>query len=134
MKTLLLLLTALTLAARPVCADEAKPVAPAGTVKNVTPDEAEKLLKEHPKTVVLDVRTPEEFAAGHIAGAKNIDFRGDDFAKKVAALDPTKPILVHCAGGGRSTQSLPYLKDKKVVYHLNDGFKAWEKAGKPVEK
>ncbi len=83
--------------------------------------------------VVLDVRTADEFKAGHIAGAKNVDFFDDNFTKEVAKLDPATPILVHCAGGGRSGQSLPMLKDLKTVYHLKDGFKAWEKAGKPVE-
>lgn len=103
-------------------------------VTNVTADEAQKLLKEKPGTLVLDVRTADEFKAGHIPGAKNVDFFDDDFAKKVAVLDSATPILVHCAAGGRSAQALPYLKDKKAVYHLKDGFKGWEKAGKPVEK
>ena len=130
MKTLLLLLSALAIGALPLSADEAKP---AGNVKNVSPDEAAKLLKENPKTIVLDVRTSDEFAKGHIPGAKNVDFFDDDFAKKVGALDPATPVIVHCAAGGRSAKSLEFLKDKKVVYHLNEGFKAWEKAGKPVE-
>ncbi|HYR59246.1 MAG TPA: rhodanese-like domain-containing protein [Chthoniobacteraceae bacterium] len=103
-------------------------------VTDVTPEQAEKLLKENPKTLVLDVRTAGEFKAGHIPGAKNVDFFDDNFAKQVAALDSATPIIVHCAAGGRSAQSLPFLKDKKVVYHLKDGFRAWEKAGKPVEK
>ncbi|MGB8168066.1 MAG: rhodanese-like domain-containing protein [Chthoniobacteraceae bacterium] len=133
MKTFPLLLGLLALALSPLVADEKQPAAAPGNVKNVTPDEAEKLLKENPKTIVLDVRTPEEFASGHIPGATNVDFLGDDFAKKVGALDPSTPILVHCAGGGRSSRSLAELKDKKIVYHLNEGFKAWEKAGKPVE-
>jgi hypothetical protein len=54
----------------------------AGTViKNVSPDEAEKALKEQKNVVVLDVRTPEEFKAGHIAGAKNVDFKAPDFCE-----------------------------------------------------
>ena len=109
---------------------------PAGVAKNVSPDEAEKLLKDHPKIVVLDVRTREEFAKGHIAGAKNVDFKAADFAEKVAALDKSKTYLVHCAAGGRSSKTLDLMKDKNfaALYHLNEGFKAWEKAGKPVEK
>ncbi len=129
----LLPLAALFLTSLPLSADDKKPAAAQDNVKNVSVDEAEKLLKENPQTIVLDVRTPEEFSKGHIPGAKNVDFNEDDFAKKVGALDPKRPVLVHCAAGGRSTQSLPALKDKAVVYHLKDGFKAWEKAGKPVE-
>ena len=138
MKIVLVLLPVFLLAALPMCADESRPApapeAKVATVREVTPDEAEKLLKDNPKVIVLDVRTPEEFAKGHIPGAKNVDFLGDDFAKGAKGLDPQTPILVHCAAGGRSTQALDSLKDKTVVYHLKAGFKAWEKAGKPVEK
>ena len=140
MKTSLVLLAAATLLTSPVLAADAPHVAPvavpAGVAKNVSPDEAEKLLKDNPKIVVLDVRTPEEFAKGHIAGAKNVDFKAADFAEKVAALDKGKTYLVHCAAGGRSSKTLDLMKDKNfaALYHLNEGFKAWEKAGKPVEK
>ena len=140
MKTSLVLLSAAAFLASPLYAEDAPhtvPVAvPAGVAKNVSPDEAEKLLKDNPKVVVLDVRTPEEFAKGHIAGAKNVDFKAADFAEKVAALDKGKSYLVHCAAGGRSSKALDLMKNKNfaAMYHLNEGFKAWEKAGKPVEK
>lgn len=130
MKSLLIALGFFALAASPLFAEEAKP---ANTVKNVSPDEAEKLLKANPKTLVLDVRTPDEFAQGHIPGAKNVDFFDDNFAKKVGALDPQTPVIVHCGSGRRSSQALESLKAMKVVYHLNEGFGAWVKAGKPIE-
>jgi phage shock protein E len=65
-----------------------------------------------------------------------VDFKAADFAEKVAALDKGKSYLVHCAAGGRSSKTLDLMKDKNfaALYHLNEGFKAWEKAGKPVEK
>ena len=140
MKTPLAFLAAAALLAGPLFAEDAKPAAskaaPATVAKDVSPDEAQKLLKDNPKVVVLDVRTPEEFAAGHIAGAKNVDFKAAGFAERVAALDKSQPYLVHCASGGRSGKTLALIKDKGFVaiYHLNDGFKAWEKAGKPVVK
>jgi len=139
MKSSIALLAAAAFLASPVFAEDAKPVAAAATAavsKNVSPDEAQTLLKDNPKVVVLDVRTPEEYAAGHIAGAKNVDFTAPDFAAKMAALEKTAPYLVHCAGGGRSGKTLDLIKDKGFVaiYHLNEGFKGWEKAGKPVEK
>jgi rhodanese-related sulfurtransferase len=132
MRTLRLLASLLAFATTSLFGEDPKNV-PAN-VTNVTPDEAEKLLKDKPGVLVLDVRTADEFKAGHIPGAVNVDFFDDSFAKKVAALDAATPIIVHCAAGGRSSQSLPFLKDKVAVYHLKDGFKAWEKAGKPVEK
>jgi rhodanese-related sulfurtransferase len=104
--------------------------------QNVTPDQAEKLLKEKKDIVVLDVRTPEEFKEGHIAGAKNVDFQSEDFKKQVAALDKSKTYLLHCASGGRSSRALKVLEADKFehVYHLNDGFAGWKQAGKPVAK
>lgn len=134
MKTFSLLLAALFLPAVSMFAEPA--AAPAAAPKNVTVNEAEKLIKEDPKVVVLDVRTPDEFKAGHIAGAKNIDFHGDDFEKQVAALDKSKTYVVHCAAGGRSAQACKVIEQVQLpsVYHMKEGFKAWEKAGKPVEK
>ena len=111
-----------------------KPASEASDVKHVDPKQAQPLIAEK-KVVVLDVRTPEEFKAGHIAGATNINFRAADFEKRVADLDKNKSYLVHCASGGRSTACLPALKKLKVesVYHLDGGINAWKKAGLPVE-
>ena len=50
-------------------------------------------------SVVLDVRSPEEFAKGHVPGALNIDINAPGFASKVADFDKSKPILVNCHAG-----------------------------------
>ena len=134
MKTLLNSLCIAVLATGSLLAQDS---AASGTVvKNINPDEAEKALKERKDVVVLDIRTPKEFKAGHIAGAKNVDFKAPDFAKQIGALDKSKTYLVHCGGGGRSTSSLEVFKEQKFssILHLDKGFKAWETAGKPVEK
>jgi phage shock protein E len=117
----------------------AKPTADSGSgqiVKNVDANEAEKLLKENKKVIVLDVRTPEEYKEGHIAGATNIDFKGPDFERKLATLDKKQPYLVHCAGGGRSAKARDLMKKLQFdsIYHLDGGLNAWQKAKKPVEK
>jgi len=93
-------------------------------------------LIQSKKVVVLDLRTPEEFANGHIAGATNIDFLANGFDQKLGALDKQTPYLIHCASGRRSTSSLATFKKLqfKSVIHLDGGMKAWQKAGKPVEK
>lgn len=108
---------------------------PSKEIKNVTVTEAEQLVRDK-KVAILDVRTPAEFSRGHIAGATNIDFHATDFEKQLAALDKSKSYLVHCASGVRSAKTLDKMKtlDFKSVYHMNDGMKGWEKAGKPVEK
>ena len=103
--------------------------------KNIGVDQFDK-LRQQTNAVVLDVRTPKEFAAGHLAGAVNIDWNADDFGKKVAALDKSKTYLVHCAVGGRSAKASDKMTAIQFtnVYNLEGGMKAWEKAGKPVEK
>jgi rhodanese-related sulfurtransferase len=103
----------------------------------LTPAEAEKLIADKDKkVVVLDVRTPEEFAAGHIAGATNIDFNADDFQKKLEQLPKDQTYLVNCAIGGRSAKACKLMNqlDFKSVYNLKGGMNAWEDAGKPVTK
>lgn len=111
-----------------------KPTVPPG-VKNVSVEEFDK-LRAGKDTVVLDVRTENEFKDGHIPGAVNLDVNSPDFAKKIAALDKSKTYLVHCASGRRSLKACSILKDGsfKHLANLEDGFNAWSKAGKPVEK
>lgn len=112
------------------------PPAPVEQAKIVTPDEAEKLIAETPGLIVLDVRTPEEFDHEHIKGAVNANVFDPEFQKLVEALDQTKPVLVHCQAGGRSTQALMELKGKTKfpqVYHLKTGMKGWKDAKKPIE-
>jgi rhodanese-related sulfurtransferase len=110
-------------------------VAQQPAVKNVRAEEFDKLRKQT-NTVVLDVRTPKEFAAGHIAGATNIDWQAADFEKKVSGLDKSKTWLVHCAVGRRSAKAADKMTTLQFtnVYNLDGGLKAWENAGKPVEK
>jgi rhodanese-related sulfurtransferase len=88
------------------------------------------------QNVILDVRTPEEFQAGHIPGAVNLDVSSSDFQTKAALLDRSKIYLVHCASGGRSIRACDKLNQLNFpnLYNLSGGFKAWAKAGKPVEK
>lgn len=103
--------------------------------QNVSPNEFEKLAKE-PNTVILDVRTPREYAAGHIKDSVLIDYSAKDFEEQIKKLDKSKTYLVHCASGGRSAGActkMDALEFPKVI-NLLGGIKAWEKAGKPVEK
>ncbi len=91
-------------------------------------------LRHKTNTVILDVRTSEEFKAGHVEKALNVDFRSSDFAKKVAQLDKEKTYLVHCARGGRSEAAVDVLRKAGLtnVLDYTGGFSAWTKAGKPV--
>ncbi|MCU0382533.1 MAG: rhodanese-like domain-containing protein [Cyclobacteriaceae bacterium] len=95
----------------------------------------ESLLKQK-NGVLLDVRTTEEFNAGHLPGAMLLDYYNDDFKKSAAQLDKTKPVFVYCKTGGRSKSATSILRDLgfKEVYDLDGGITAWKKAGKPIEK
>lgn len=107
-----------------------------GEVTNVTAEKAMDLIKSTEGLVVLDVRTPAEFAEGHIAGAINVDFRGEAFEEEVAKLDPKKPYVLHCRSGSRSASALSQMEPMgfKKIYHLDTGFLGWQEAGLPVEK
>ena len=103
--------------------------------KNVGVEEFEKLTKQ-PGNVILDVRTGTEFRNGHLKDAVLIDFMAKDFDEKVKALDKSKTYLVHCQVGGRSAKACAKLDKMGFtnVINLEGGYKAWEKAGKPIEK
>ena len=100
----------------------------------VTVEEFSNLLKS--ENQLIDVRTPEEFAEGYIAKAKNIDFRDEAFEAQIATLDKSKAVLVYCKSGGRSGKTYSLLKSKGFdkVYDLKGGFMAWSNANKPFSK
>ena len=105
------------------------------TPRRVEVAEFAKLLSQK-DVVILDVRTPEEFKAGHIKGAQNIDFLGANFAEAVGKLDKKKPCLVYCAGGGRSAQACKKMSALEfgTLVDLAPGFSGWKRANQPVEK
>ena len=83
---------------------------------------------------VIDVRTPEEFAAGHIAGAQNIDFYASDFADRIGALDQGTSYVVYCHTGNRSGQATALMADAGFtsVTDVDGGIEAWTAAGLPT--
>lgn len=76
---------------------------------------------------LVDVRTPAEFAAGHIPTAKNIDVRGENFDKEAdQQLDKSRPVALYCRSGARSKTAAQALAAKGYrVYELNKGFMNW---------
>jgi rhodanese-related sulfurtransferase len=84
--------------------------------------------------LVLDVRDPGEYGAGHILGAKNVPLSrlGDgDIAKR-----KERPVIVYCDGSERSSKAVSALRKQGFtrVVNLSGGLKAWQQAGLPVEK
>lgn len=125
MKTILTSLLLLITSAA-VAADQAK---------HVDAEGAARLIAEG-RVVIVDVRTREEFSEGHLKEAQNLDILEPDFEARLGKLDKSKPVLVHCQAGGRSTRSLSLFEKLgfKEVYHLDGGYGGWVDAGKPVVK
>jgi len=84
--------------------------------------------------VILDVRTPEEFAAGHLPGAININVEASDFDTKVAGLDESAETLVYCQTGNRSGVATDKMADLGFtdVSDLQGGIEAWAAAGEVI--
>jgi len=89
---------------------------------------------KQPDVVLLDVRTPEEFAAGHLTGAQNLDFLAPGFREKVAKLDKTKTYVLYCASGNRSGQANVLMEEAGFKKAVNAGaFKELKAAGLKTE-
>ncbi|MDP4580252.1 MAG: rhodanese-like domain-containing protein [Saprospiraceae bacterium] len=81
------------------------------------------------KVQLVDVRTPEEFLAGHIDKAKNINFNDPNFKQTIAAsLKKNKPVAIYCRSGRRSASAFIILKEMgfKEIYDLEGGFLNWQ--------
>ncbi len=126
----------------PACADKAQ--APAATVaariiKDINAREAFTLIQENagnPGFTIVDVRTPGEFAGGHIENAVNVDFQSAMFRNDIDSLDKDKEYLIYCRSGARSRGALGVMTGLgfREVYHLTVGITGWMDEGLPVVK
>jgi phage shock protein E len=89
----------------------------------------------HSELIILDVRTPAEFATGCITGAVNLDFKSPEFAGKLDELDKTKTYLVYCRTGGRSAKAMVMMKEKgfQRIYNLKGGITKWMAKNLPIK-
>ncbi len=100
-------------------------------IKNLSPEEFAALLKEK-DIVLIDCRTPQEFQAGHLPAAINIDFfqNFSEQAKKYINDWQEKKILIYCRSGHRSylaARQLSKIFPEKEIYNLKGGIIAWQK-------
>jgi rhodanese-related sulfurtransferase len=97
-------------------------------VKNITAEEANRLINENKEVLILDVRTKGEYASGHIPGATLIP--SSEIASRVSELEKyvNKPILVYCASGGRSPGAVQTLVKNNFtdIHHLSRGILSWK--------
>lgn len=105
-----------------------------GIGKSLSPSEAVRLIN-HEKAVLIDVREPAEFAAGHAVGARNVPLSALDGAKGLPT-NKAQPIVVLCASGPRASRAAAHLRKAGYtqVHTLAGGTAAWREASLPVEK
>ena len=108
----------------------------AAIMEDVINDTFLALMADKPEALLLDVRTPEEWNEGHLEGASHADYWGDEQAFQAAmdAIPRDRPVLVYCAGGGRSGLTAKELikAGHHEVYNLENGIRGWIAEGHPV--
>jgi phage shock protein E len=107
-------------------------LAAAAQATDVSVEQARKLIRDRGGEagfVVLDVRTPAEFAGGHLPGAVNLDSQAPDFLTRLGGLDRGKNYLVYCRSGSRSAIAAQAMERMEFprVYHMREGMIGWEK-------
>jgi phage shock protein E len=87
-----------------------------------------------PNTTIIDVRTPAEFAQGHLPGAVNIDISSPGFTAQLDGLDRSAPYAVYCRSGNRSAAALDSMSQMgfTAAYDLSGGIGDWQSAGGEV--
>lgn len=98
--------------------------------QKVSPKEFSEVIS-NPSVVILDVRTPQEFAEGHLADAINIDFQSGNFEQEIAYLDKTKTYAVYCRSSNRSGEAVKVMADAGFtkMYDMDGGIIDWQAAG-----
>lgn len=99
------------------------------SMSDLSQNEWAQALIDQPESVVLDVRTEEEFESGYIPNAKNIDLRmGPGFIDEINSLDKNKSYYVYCRSGARSAQAVQLMRDLGFAeaYNLLGGILEWE--------
>lgn len=105
------------------------------SVMVVKPTVFSEKMAEH-KGQVIDVRTPEEYHAGHIKDAVNIHLYDKDFEERIAKLDKDMPVYIYCKAGGRSAEAVKVFEENGFtrIVELDGGTDAWKEAHKPLIK
>lgn len=100
---------------------------------SVNATELNEKLKTGKRSVVVDVRQPEEYSAGHIAGSKLIPL--GDLTKRINELPKDREIICVCASGSRSRSATKFLVDAGYnAFDMQGGMYMWQRANLPVKK
>lgn len=103
---------------------------------DLTAEEFHNRIANDSTAVVVDVRTPEEYAAGHLPGAINLDYNNQaSFVNGCENLTPNCNYYVYCRSGRRSDAACNQMMDYGLpVYNMCGGIQSWTQAGYPVVK
>ncbi len=109
------------------------------TIEDITPQEAFTLIQNNqnnPDFIIIDVRTPAEFAEEHIENATNINFYSEAFRDELNKLDKNKTYLIYCRSGGRSGSALDIMTELnfKEANNILGGINQWKAEGLPTVK
>ncbi len=104
-----------------------------GEINKIDANEFEKIIQDK-NVQLVDVRTPEEYAEGHIKGAVNINFKKRTFPDYINVIDKDKPVAVYCRSANRSGKAALIMQSEgfKKIYDLDGGIKAWKTASKEL--
>ena len=102
------------------------------TITFLSPEEYAKALEEDSTAFLIDVRTPEEYAQGHIEGAVLMNVMDEDkFADGIDSLSSEHTYYIYCRSGRRSqSAALQMAQQGLKVVDLQGGYNAWQKAEK----
>ncbi len=105
-----------------------------GRAQLVSADTFATQLKQQAKAQLIDVRTPSEFADGHLPDAININAQSPDFTQALSQLDKSEPVFVYCLSGGRSKGAVEKLHELGYtdVHELKGGYLKWSSKMMPV--
>lgn len=103
-------------------------------IRVVEPVAAAELLEAEPDRTIIDVRTPAEYAAGHVEGAVLVDYNAPDFEERIAEFDRAGDYLIYCRSGNRSAGARQVMADLGFtdVVDVQGGAVAWADAGLPL--
>ena len=108
---------------------------PQGETREMSQAEALAALESDAPPLFLDVRTPEEYAAGHVPGALNVPH--DQVAARLAEISAQRErlVVVYCERGGRASQASAVLAEAGLEHlaHLTGDMSAWRAADLPLE-
>lgn len=105
-------------------------------VREITSTEEMQSLLASDRYYVVDVRTPEEFDQGHIAGAINIPVGNSQFVAEIASLQDNKGVIVYCRSGNRSTMACQKLRELKLDSLINykGGMQQWQDGERSLKR